>query len=61
MIGDGLKARYEPPKKLSHGLFVLMLQLKEQEWRDKAVKPRPKTAKPRAKTAKPQRSAEALL
>ena len=31
MIGDGLKARYEAPKKLSHELFVLMLQLKEQE------------------------------
>ena len=33
MIGDGLKARYAPPKKLSHELFVLMLQLKEQEQR----------------------------
>jgi hypothetical protein len=54
MIGDGLKARYEPSQTLSHGLLVLMLQLKEQESRDKAVKPR-------AKTAKPQRSAEALL
>jgi hypothetical protein len=52
MIGDGLKARYEPPRKLSHELFVLMLQLKEQESRDKAVKPR---------AAKRRKAAEASL
>ena len=61
MIGDGLKARYEPQQTLSHGLFVLMLQLKEQESRDKTVKRRARTTKSRAKAAKPQRSAEALL
>ncbi len=26
MIAEGLKARYEAPKKLSHELFVLMMQ-----------------------------------
>lgn len=31
MIGEGLREHYKRPKKLSHGLFVLMMQLKEQE------------------------------
>jgi hypothetical protein len=31
MIGEELRARYEPPQKLSHALFVLLLQLKEKE------------------------------
>ncbi len=33
MIGDGLKERYEPPQKLSHELFVLLMQLQENERR----------------------------
>jgi hypothetical protein len=37
MIGEGLREHYKRPKKLSHGLFVLMMQLKEQERRDAAV------------------------
>ena len=41
MVGEGLKERYEPPQKLSHELFVLMLQIKEQERRDKFAKPPP--------------------
>ena len=41
MIGHGLRARYEPPQKLSHELFVLMLQIREQERRDKLSKPPP--------------------
>jgi hypothetical protein len=41
MVGDGLKERYEAPQKLSHELFVLMLQIKEQERREKMVKPPP--------------------
>jgi hypothetical protein len=52
MIGEELKARYAPPKKLSHELFVLMLQLKEQERRDKvageASKARPAVARRRS-------------
>jgi hypothetical protein len=31
MIADGLKARYEPPTKLSHELFVLMMQINEND------------------------------
>jgi hypothetical protein len=37
MIAEGLKARYQPPQKLSHELFVLLLQLKEQERRPAAT------------------------
>ncbi len=36
MIGDGLKERYAPPQKLSHELFVLMMQLRENERRGTA-------------------------
>lgn len=31
MIGEGLRERYQAPKKLSHQLFVLMMQMKEVE------------------------------
>lgn len=31
MIADGLRARYEPPTKLSHELFVLMMQINEND------------------------------
>jgi hypothetical protein len=41
MIGDGLKERYEAPQRLSHELFVLMLQIREQERREKLAKPLP--------------------
>lgn len=37
MIGEGLREHYKRPKKLSHGLFVLMMQLKEQERREAAA------------------------
>ncbi|HTV38556.1 MAG TPA: hypothetical protein VMF12_19160 [Xanthobacteraceae bacterium] len=43
MIGEGLKARYEPPKKLSHELFVLLMQLKENESGGKGRRVRTKT------------------
>jgi hypothetical protein len=33
MLGERLRAHYRPPKKLSHELFVLMMQMKEQERR----------------------------
>jgi hypothetical protein len=36
MIGEGLRARYQPPQKLSHELFVVLLQLKEAERRSRA-------------------------
>ena len=33
MLGERLRAYYRPPKKLSHELFVLMMQMKERERR----------------------------
>jgi len=33
MIGEGLRERYRVPQKLSHELFVALLQLNEQEHR----------------------------
>ncbi len=36
MIGEGLRAHYPPPQKLSHELFVVLLQLKEAERRRRA-------------------------
>jgi len=33
MLGERLRAYYRPPTKLSHELFVLMMQMKEQERR----------------------------
>jgi len=41
MVGEGLKERYEPPQNLSHELFVLMLQIKEQERREDLARPPP--------------------
>jgi hypothetical protein len=35
-VAEGLKLRYQPPKKLSHELFVLMMQLNEIERTEKA-------------------------
>jgi hypothetical protein len=37
MIGEGLREHYKPPQKLSHELFVLLMQMKEQERRDVAA------------------------
>jgi hypothetical protein len=31
MLGEKLRAHYRAPKRLSHELFVLMMQIKEQE------------------------------
>jgi hypothetical protein len=36
MLGEKLRAYYRPPKRLSHELFVLMMQIKEQEHRKAA-------------------------
>jgi hypothetical protein len=45
MIAEGLRSRYQPPQKLSHELFVLLLQLKERE--PKPAAPRvPRKAQP---------------
>jgi hypothetical protein len=44
MIGEGLRRHYDAPKKLSHELFVLLLQLKEEE-----RKHGPRTAAPKSR------------
>jgi hypothetical protein len=50
MMGDALRRHYQAPKKLSHELFVLLLQLKEEEGkRDRTVaQPRRRRAAPAA-------------
>lgn len=48
MIGEGLKERYKPPQKLSHELFVLLMQLNEEERRQQN---RPTGRQARAKSA----------
>jgi hypothetical protein len=51
MIGKELRERYQPPQKLSHALFVLLMQLKEQErreQRERAVRPRKPPGRRRA-------------
>jgi hypothetical protein len=47
MLGEQLRTYYRPQKKLSHELFVLMMQIKEQE------RPQPATGMgaPRVKAA----------
>jgi len=41
MIGEGLREHYQPPQKLSHELFVVLMQLNEEERRHKvAARPR---------------------
>jgi hypothetical protein len=49
MVGEGLKERYAPPQKLSHELFVLMMQLRENERRGRAR--RTQTKRERVKDA----------
>jgi hypothetical protein len=46
MMADGLRAHYEPPRRLSHELFVLLLQLKERERGTATVRRAPARAKP---------------
>jgi hypothetical protein len=42
MIGQELRERYEAPQKLSHELFVLLMQLNEQERKKRPGRPRPR-------------------
>jgi hypothetical protein len=53
MIGDGLRRHYQAPKKLSHELFVLLLQLKEEEGKRHrpVAQPRRRRAAPTAEVA----------
>ncbi|MGA7789655.1 MAG: hypothetical protein WCA56_15995 [Xanthobacteraceae bacterium] len=43
MIGDGLRQHYQPPQKLSHELFVLLMQLNERERNGNGRTPRPRS------------------
>jgi hypothetical protein len=45
MIGDGLREHYQPPQKLSHELFVVLMQLQEEERRGKAAKRAPRRSR----------------
>jgi hypothetical protein len=48
-VGEGLKDRYGPPQKMSHQLFVLMMQMNDRARREHA---RAEQAEPtKAKTA----------
>jgi hypothetical protein len=44
MIGQGLREHYQAPQKLSHELFVLLMQLNEQERKSKSTARRPRTS-----------------
>jgi hypothetical protein len=51
MIGERLKERYAPPQKLSHELFVLMMQLRENERRGKVRRAQAKRERTKAAAA----------
>jgi hypothetical protein len=52
MIGDGLRRHYQAPNKLSHELFVLLMQLREEE---RKTQPSPAPSKPRQHTSRQAR------
>lgn len=45
MLGHGLREHYEAPQKLSHELFVVLMQLNEEERRLKASKRAPRRSR----------------
>jgi hypothetical protein len=45
MIGQGLREHYQPPQRLSHELFVVLMQLQEEERREKAAKRAPRRSR----------------
>lgn len=45
MIGHGLRQHYQAPQKLSHELFVVLMQLNEEERRHKAGKRVPRASR----------------
>jgi hypothetical protein len=47
-IGEGLKERFEPPQKMSHQLFVLMMQMNDRARREQAQADQAKTTKTKA-------------
>jgi hypothetical protein len=55
-IADGLKEHFEPPRKMSHQLFVLMMQMNDRARRERVE------AEQRAKAkAKPGKRPDAAL
>jgi hypothetical protein len=59
MIGQGLKTHYQPPPRLSHELFVLLLQIKEQE-RSTAATAKEPPSRPKRPARRKLSVAEAL-
>ena len=47
-IGEGLKERFEPPRKMSHQLFVLMMQMNDRARRERAQAEQVERAKAKA-------------
>jgi hypothetical protein len=47
-IGEGLKERFEPPRKMSHQLFVLMMQMNDRARRERAQAEQTEQAKTKA-------------
>ncbi len=45
MIGDGLREHYQAPQKLSHEIFVVLMQLREEEHRGKGAKRAPRRSR----------------
>jgi len=54
-IAEGLQEHYAPPQKMSHQLFVLMMQMNDRARRERAQAEQ--AAKARAKTGKCQSAA----
>jgi hypothetical protein len=49
-IGEGLREHYEAPRKMSHQLFVLMMQMNDRARRERAQAEQATRAKTNAKT-----------
>jgi hypothetical protein len=47
-IGEGLKERFEPPRKMSHQLFVLMMQMNDRARRERVQAEQAERAKAKA-------------
>jgi hypothetical protein len=45
VIGEGLREHYQPPQRLSHELFVVLMQLREEERRHEAIKRAPRRSR----------------
>jgi hypothetical protein len=59
-IGEGLKERFEPPRKMSHQLFVLMMQMNDRARRERAQAEQAGQAKTKAFEANAGKRRDAL-